>query len=80
VPGNGPHPFDVDRLNPEERELWDERFASGEALLVRVWSFGCWCMLTIGVPKVVTEWLAEEDPHNLVRQYLDNVRRGHAGG
>ena len=79
--GGEPHPFDVARLDPEERRLWDEHFASGsDALLIRVWSFGYWCMLTIGVPEVVSEWLAEEDPDNLVRQYLENVRRRHAGG
>jgi hypothetical protein len=81
VPGKEFAPFDVDRLNPEERRLWDERFASGEdALPIRVWSFGYWCMLAIGVPEVVTEWLAEEDPDNLVRRYLENFRRRPCGG
>ena len=81
MPGERPHRFDVDRLTPEERKLWDEHFAFGkDPLLIRVWGFGYWCMLTIGVPKVVTEWLAEEDPDNLVRQYLENVRRRRAGG
>jgi hypothetical protein len=68
-------PFDVDRLNPEQRRLWDEHFASGtESLPIRVWSFGYWCMLTIDVPDLATEWLAEVDPDNLIRQYQENVR------
>jgi (p)ppGpp synthase/HD superfamily hydrolase len=71
-----PHPFDVERLNLEERQLWDEYFASGsDALLIRVWAFGYRCMLTIDVPEVVSEWLAEEDPDNLVTQNFENVRR-----
>jgi hypothetical protein len=80
VPGRNSHPPEVDRLNPEERRLWDEHFASGEdALLVRIWSFGYWCMLALDdVPAVVSEWLASEDPENLVGQYLNNFRRARA--
>ena len=75
------HPFDVDRLNPEERALWDEHFAAGQdSLLIRVWGFGYWCMLAVdGVPAVVSEWLAKEDPDNLVARYLNNVRRAREG-
>jgi hypothetical protein len=77
LPGGSPHPFDVDRLNREERALWDEHFAAGtDSLLIRVWSFGYWCMLALdGVPAVVSEWLAREDPDNLVGQHLNSVRR-----
>jgi hypothetical protein len=73
----GPIPFDVDRLNPEERKLWDEHFASGaDSLAIRAWSFGYWCMLDLGqVPEVVTEYLDEVDFDNLVLLYLNNVRR-----
>jgi hypothetical protein len=62
LPGGSPHPFDVDRLNREERALWDEHFAAGtDSLLIRVWSFGYWCMLALdGVPAVVSEWLPRE--------------------
>jgi hypothetical protein len=47
-----------------------------DSLAIRVWSFGYWCMLELGqVPEVVSEYLDEVDPDNLVLQYLNNVRR-----
>jgi hypothetical protein len=82
VSDGNPHPFDVARLSSEERELWDTHFAAGnDALLIRAWGFGYWCMLALdGVPAVVSEWLAREDPDGLVGRYLYDVRRalGHA--
>ena len=70
-------PFQLTRLRPEERELWDEHFAgSTDAPTVTVWGFGYACMLELwGPPPVVVEYLREHDPDNRVRQYLDNMRR-----
>jgi hypothetical protein len=77
-------PFDLDRLHPEERDLWEKKFATSiaeDGEVVRVWSFGYICMLELwGVPEVVGEWLQEHDPENTVRQYLDNVRRARREG
>ena len=79
--GTPEEPFDLSRLRPEERELWDEHFAGpfreGEGgPAVRAWCFGYACMLELwGPPKVVAEYLHREDPENLIRQYLENVRR-----
>ena len=74
-------PIDVSRLDPDERRLWDEVSAvqvdpeaNGPTLMI--WSFGYICMFDLGrVPSAVTEYLSEQDPHNKIRQYLDNVRR-----
>ena len=72
-------PLDVTRLDPEERRLWEEHFASpsGEdGPAVRIWSFGYWCMLELGrIPKVVSDRLRELDPENKILQYQENVRR-----
>jgi hypothetical protein len=71
-------PFDLDRLRPEERDLWQKHFTGpdDDGPVVRVWSFGYACMLELwGPPTVVTEWLEQNDPNNLTLQYLENVRR-----
>jgi hypothetical protein len=82
--GKSDAPFDLNRLRPEERELWERYWATPNANdgeLVRVWSFGYACMLELwGPPEVVSEWLQEHDPKNLVLQYLENVRRARRGG
>ena len=77
--------FDLSRLRPEERELWDTYFArplaEGESELIRIWSFGYACMLELwGPPDVVVEWLHEVDPDNKVKQYLENMREARARG
>jgi len=75
-----PAPFDLDRLDPEERGLWEELASdspSDDGPAVLVWSFGYACMLELGrVPDVVGERLDELDPHDLVRRYVENVRAG----
>jgi hypothetical protein len=78
-------PFDLGRLSPDERRLWDEHFAGplpeNEGPAIRVWGFGHACMLFLdGPPEVVTEYLRERDPDNLIRQYQDNVRRARWSG
>ena len=78
-------PFDLTRLKPEERDLWDEFFAGpyaeGDSPLIRVWGFGYACMLDLwGAPDVVVEYLDEHDPENMVQQYLDSVRRAREDG
>jgi hypothetical protein len=78
--GTREEPFDLSRLKPEERELWDKYFAGpledNEGPVLRAWCFGYLCMLELwGPPKVVAEYLHREDPENLVKQYLENVRR-----
>jgi hypothetical protein len=41
-------PFDLSRLTPEERAVWDEYCADGEgSMLIKVWSFGYICMLVL---------------------------------
>ena len=77
--------FDLSRLRPEERELWDECFAGplpeGTGEPIRVWSFGYACMLELwGPPDVVNEYLAEVDPDNTIMQYLENVREARKRG
>ena len=72
--------FDVDRLDPEERQLWDEHFSGppvgDEGPLITIWSFGYACMLELnGPPAVVSDCLSKHDPDNLILQYLENVRR-----
>ena len=70
-------PFDLDRLDPDERELWDEFFAGplgNEGPTVRVWGFDYACMLLLsGRPKVVDEYLRSNDPDNRVPRYFENV-------
>lgn len=77
-------PFDVGRLDAEERALWSEHFGSsipGEGPALRVWSFGYVCMFELGrIPPVVTETLEALDPDNLIRQYQDDVRRARREG
>jgi hypothetical protein len=76
-------PFDLDRLHPEERQLWEEYFTGpgNDGPVVRVWAFGYACMLELwGPPQVVSEYLAGHDPDNLVGQYLENVRRARREG
>jgi hypothetical protein len=78
-------PFELDRLNAEEREVWERHFtgplAEGDSWAIRIWSFGYWCMLELyGPPKVVCEWLEEVDPDNKILQYIENVRRARGGG
>ena len=77
--------FDLSRLRPEERELWDRYFTGpleeGNTEAIRIWSFGYACMLELwGPPDVVTEWLHEVDPDNLIGQYLENIREARARG
>ena len=78
--------FDLTRLRPEERELWDRYFTGrleeGNTEAIRIWSFGYACMLELwGPPDVVTEWLHEVDPNNLIGQYLpENLREARARG
>lgn len=77
--------LDIDRLTPEELELWDTMHAGpiGPSLdgpVLEIWSFGRACMLEFGkVPDVVNERLAELDPDNtasgLIHEYMENVRR-----
>jgi hypothetical protein len=77
--------FDLSRLRPEERELWERYFTGpledGESEAIRIWSFGYACMLELwGPPDVVSEWLNEVDPENKIGQYLENVRRARERG
>ena len=75
--------FDLSRLTPCERELWQDRFAgpSEASLAMRLWSFAQACQLFCeGVPDVVAEKSAELDPENLIHQYVDNVRRARDRG
>jgi hypothetical protein len=83
--GTPEEPFDLSRLSPEERALWDEYFAGplpenvGPA--IRVWEFGYACMLELtGPPDVVTEYLERVDPDRTIVKYLDNVRRARGVG
>jgi hypothetical protein len=82
--GAADQPFDVSRLHPEERKLWEDHFASSsgeEGEVMRVWSFGYGCMLELwGPPPVVCEYLAKHDPDNLIGQYIENVRRARREG
>jgi hypothetical protein len=79
-------PFDLARLAPDARALWDEYCSAplqeGEGEVLRVWSFGQACMLTIdsGLPDVVIEYLRREDPNNLIGKYLETVAREHREG
>jgi hypothetical protein len=79
VEGRVDPPFDASRLEPYELELWYEHCASPESedsMTIRVWGFGQICVLDgTGVPDAVSEYLAERDPRNLIRQYVENVRR-----
>jgi hypothetical protein len=82
--------LDLDRLTPEELELWDEMWSgpigpslSGPA--IEIWSFGYWCMLEPGrVPEVVSERLKELDPAGRlggqIREYMENLRRARGEG
>ena len=71
-------PFDLDRLTPGNRELWEECFIGplgDEGPAVRVWGFGYACMMFgDGVPEEVAEYLEEGGSGEKIRQYLDNVR------
>jgi hypothetical protein len=79
-------PFDLDRLAQDARALWDEYCSdplkNGQGEVVRVWSFGQACMLTLdsGLPDVVIEYLRREDPNNLIGKYLETVVRRYRGG
>ena len=71
--------LDLERLKPDELELWDEMWAARSAPLgpaVDIWSFGYICVLELGrIPSVVAERLQELDPENLILQYQQNMRR-----
>jgi len=76
-------PFDLARLRPEEREIWDADFSeppdpeSGDGPGVVIWGFGWICMLELwGVPKVVAEYMNEGDSAKNIAAYQENVRRG----
>src|SRR5829696_9451770 len=56
--------IDPDRLDPDEREIWDEMFRDGIAVgaspqdtpFFRLWSFAYWCQLELGrVPEAAQE-------------------------
>ncbi len=82
-PENQDAPFDLERLLPEERELWDEYCAADwrDAPAMAVWSFGEICTLdAYGVPDVVAEYLDQNDRENNIGQYLENVRRARQEG
>ena len=76
-------PFDLARLRPEEREIWDADFSeppdpeSGDGPGVVIWGFGWICMIELwGVPKVVAEYMNEGDSAKNIATYQENVRRG----
>ena len=69
----------VDRISPEERELWD-RWCSDEAVpgstdgpLVRLWSFGYICMLELGSASPALKEALERHSDDLeaIRIYKD---------
>jgi hypothetical protein len=76
-------PFDLSGLAPDARALWDKYCSAplkdGQGEVLRVWSFGQACMLTVdsGLPEVVIEYLRREDPNNLIGKYLETVVRNH---
>ena len=71
-------PFDLDRLDPDERELWDEFFAGplgNEGPTVRVWGFDYACMLLLSGHDR-RSWMStcgSNDPDNRVPRYFENV-------
>lgn len=76
-------PIDLDRLRPEERELWDEYFSEipdpglNEGPGFSIWEFGCACeFLLWGFPDVVKEYLdrGDNDPSARIAEYMRNVR------
>ncbi len=74
--------FDLSRLTPCEREIWDRSFAARTEtpLALRLFEFGQICMLECeGPPRVTAEKLRELDPHNTIGTYLDNMRRARHG-
>lgn len=78
---DGPVRFDLQRLDPADRELWYRTFPDGfesvEAPALGLYSFGQICNLEgSGIPAVLTEWTQalDADP-SLFTQYLDNVRK-----
>jgi hypothetical protein len=77
-------PFDLDRLDAEERALCDKYFTgpSQDGDVVRVMGFAQACSLELsGPPDVVGEYLAEHrDGVGLVHQYVENVKQAHRVG
>jgi hypothetical protein len=75
-------PFDLDRLNAEERALWDEFFAepSKDGDVVRVMGFAQACSLELsGPPEVLGEYLAENrEQGDLIHEYVANRKAGRA--
>jgi hypothetical protein len=72
--------LDLGRLTPKERQLWDKfcgpQVGPSEGPGFQVWSFGYICMFELGhVPEVVSAYLHEHDPNNLILQYWENMRR-----
>ncbi len=74
--------FDLTRLTPCEREIWDRSFVDRMeiSLALRLFEFGHICMLECeGPPRVTAEKLRELDPDNAIGTYLDNMRRARRG-
>lgn len=74
-------PFDLDRLTPEERELWDEYIEpndhskDGEKFYVAVYGFVQICILELGtVPEVAHEHLDNGRIAEQLTQYQTNMR------
>jgi hypothetical protein len=79
-------PFDLARLRPEERQIWDADFSeppdpeSGDGPGVTLWAFGWICLLELwGVPKVVAEYMNEGNSARNLATYQENVRRARHG-
>lgn len=77
-----PHwpPFDLERLDPEEREIWDKWIegnteSSKDGPHVRVYGFGHICMLELGrIPEVVHEFIDNGRIAEALTQYQANMR------
>lgn len=74
-------PIDLDRLSPEERELWDEyvepndHSKDGEKFYVAVYGFVQICILELGtVPEVAHEHLDNGRIAEQLTQYQTNMR------
>lgn len=70
-------PFDLNLLDPDELEVWNEFFPSKgrDGVAISIWSFGYICMLELGrTPEFVSEYLEKDNLGENIRQYQDNVR------
>jgi len=73
-------PFDLDRLGPEKRELWDENYSeppgpeSDVGPDFRIMEFGWICAFElVGVRRLVSEYLSETGLPGRVAEYRRNV-------